>query len=200
MGHFLKILASFGLIITNLQAKDLGVYGNVFPILETSLLEYIKGKMKNLSEDDLVRLQTELQDKYIKRISEPPSVGLLACKSYRCFYYDPTICTSSDIKDYEGKIIVAKGTSYNPLKVFALNETLLFFDGENPKHLEWAKKQNQGKWILTNGKPIDLEKAENRPVYFDQMGKISKQLGIQAIPAQVVQEDLRLKIEEVPCL
>jgi len=199
MGHFLKILVSFGLAITSLHAKDLGIYGNVFPILETSLLEYIKGRMKKLSEVDLERLQAELQTKYIKRITEPHPVGLLACKSYRCFYYDPTICSSSDIKDTEGKIIVAKGTSYNPLTTFSLSESLLFFDGENPKHLEWAK-QHQGKWILTNGKPIELENAENRPVYFDQMGKISKQLGIMSIPALVSQDDLKLKIEELPCL
>jgi conjugal transfer pilus assembly protein TraW len=35
-------------------------------------------------------------------------------------------------------------------------------------------------------------------VYFDQGGMLTKKLGIQHVPASVTQEDLHLRIEEVP--
>lgn len=200
MSNFLtKILIFQALIIGTSNAKDLGIYGHTFPILEKSLSQYLQDKIKNLSEKDRLDIQKKIQDQYISKIKQPKALNLPEAKISRIFYYDPTIYSLTDIKNIEGEIVVPKGTSYNPLKTISLNENLLFFDGSNLKHLAWAK-QNSGKWILTKGKPIDLEESEKRAVFFDQMGKISNQLGILSIPARVSQEDLKLKIEEIPCL
>lgn len=198
MAYFLRALFLVSVLSCTLNAKDLGTYGHTYPIIEKSLLDHIKEKIGQLSKDESEEILEKLQTRYIELITQPRSVGLKECQKTRVAYYDPSICLFEDIKDADGKVIIPKGTSYNPLSVTALREDLLFFDGSNPKHVAWAK-ENQGKWILTNGKPIELEISENRPVYFDQMGTISKKLGIKAIPAKVSQENMKLRIEEMPC-
>lgn len=180
------------------SAKDLGSYGQTFPIMEKSLLQYLKERLQSLSENDLINMQKYIQKQYVQKITHPIPVKLSEAKIYRQFHYDPTICSFNEIKNRKGEVIVPIGKCYNPLENVTLSEELLFFDGTNPKHMNWAK-QNQGKWILTKGAPIEIENSEKKAVYFDQMGKITSQFGIKCIPAKVSQDGLRLKIEEIPC-
>lgn len=191
------ILSNF--VFFSLSAKDLGVYGHTFPIIEKSLLEYLKDKFQTLSDKDLDLINQRIQTEYVRKITQPLSLGLPETKTYRCFFYDPTIYASKTIHDKNGKVIIPKGKRYNPLETIKLSGDLLFFDGENPKHIEWAQKNN-GKWILTNGSPIALEKSLEIPVYYDQKGKITQQIGIKSIPAKVSQFGNQLKIEEFPCM
>jgi len=197
-----NFLRKFGilllLLIGTLEGKDLGVYGHVFPVVETNLLKYLKDKIENLSEEDLQSVQKKIQEKYILSITKPNSLNLSEAKTYSVYYYDPTIIVQNEIKDKYGKIIVPLGKRQNPLETGSLKEDLLIFDGSNLKHLSWAKSK-KGKWILTGGKPLEIEKVENKPVYFDQKGILTKKLGINAVPARVSQEGFRLKIEEIPC-
>lgn len=194
----IKILIVSNLLIFSLTAKDLGVYGHTFPVIEKSLLQYIKDKFQGFSENEIDLINKRIQSEYVSKIANPLSVGLPETETYRCFFYDPTIYASKTIIDKKGTIIVPKGKRYNPLDTINLSEDLLFFDGKNQKHIEWAQK-NKGKWILTNGSPIDLEKSLKRPVYYDQMGKITLQMGIKSIPAKVSQLGSKLKVEEIQC-
>lgn len=198
MATFLKFLVVSNLLIFNLNAKDLGVYGHTFPIIEKSLLQSIKDKFQGLSEKEVDLVNKRIQFEYVSKIIHPLSLGLPEAKTYRCFFYDPTVYASKTIQDKNGNVIVQKGKHYNPLEAINLSEDLLFFDGNNSKHIEWAQK-NKGKWILTNGSPIDLEKSLEKPIYFDQRGKITQKIGIESIPAKVSQHGNKLKIEEIPC-
>ena len=51
--------------------------------------------------------------------------------------------------------------------------------------------------ILVGGSYIDLMKAWNTPVYYDQEGTLVRKLGITGVPAIVSQEGSRLRIDEV---
>ena len=145
-------------------------------------------------------MHIQVRDQYVSRFNNPCSVeGLKEAKVYRSFYIDPTICTDQEIKDHEGHVIVSKGTCINPLESVFHLDALLFFDGSNPRHLEWARNQNQlVKWVLTKGKPMEVEEKESHPVYFDQFGVLVKKFGIKHLPARVSKDGLKLKIEEFP--
>lgn len=79
-----------------------------------------------------------------------------------------------------------------------LTKWILFIDGENEAHVKWALSQPlNSKIILIQGRPLTLEERHERHFYFDQLGLITKKLGITQIPARVTQERDRLKIEEL---
>jgi conjugal transfer pilus assembly protein TraW len=103
-----------------------------------------------------------------------------------------------DIKDHKGQTIVKAGTVLNPLNHVSWGQPLLFLNGEDPAQITWAKRHAQtAKWILTQGKPLQLEEELQKRIYFDQGGKLIERFKIQQLPARVSQEKLRLLVEEI---
>jgi conjugal transfer pilus assembly protein TraW len=197
---FIGWLYSLSAMMNTLEAKDLGIYGHVFPIEEEDLLKVFKDKVNELSKEELETVRNKVKSHYCSQFQNPqPIQGLKDATVYRVFYVDPTICSDRDIRGHEGKVVVPKGKCINPLETVVHLDALLFFDASNPQHVEWAKTQNQlVKWVLVKGKPFELEEKENHPVYFDQFGTLVKKFGITYLPAKVSQEGLQLKIEEFP--
>ena len=78
---------------------------------------------------------------------------------------------------------------------------MLFIDGDETAQIDWALGQARGergaKLILVKGAPLELMKAQQRRVYFDQGGKLVGHFGIGAVPAIVEQQGRRLRISEV---
>lgn len=179
-----------GYLNFSLQAKDFGVHGKTFLIAEEDLLDYIKKRIKATDSQ-------AIQKHYENAFQNPSPVQNLAiAQTETVHYFDPTIVAKIDVKDNQGKIIVKKGSSYNPLDYGPLSQDLLFFDGEQASHIQWAKNQSQeAKWILVKGKPFELGEQENRAVFFDQFGLLTTKLSIKEIPSKVTQEGKRLKIE-----
>lgn len=111
---------------------------------------------------------------------------------------DLTFRVDRDIQDTKGTLIAKKGTMVNPLERIQLSSGLLFFDGSKESHLAWARQQTGDfKWILVDGKPIEIEEKEKRPVYFDQKGAYTSRFQIKNIPAKVIQKGKHLLIEEI---
>lgn len=180
-------------IFSNTYCSDLGIQGTVYKIEEENLLEYILAKTEKITLPN----QEELRKKQIETFKKPQRIELGEASENKVYFFDPTVRVQEDIKDEKGLIVVKKGTIFNPLKTVSLNYDLIFFDGTNKEHLQWAKGNPTAKWILVNGDPIELENELNRPIYFDQAGAITKKLKIQNIPAKVSQKGLNLKIEEI---
>jgi len=193
------ILAGLLFLLSSLEAKDFGTYGHVFQIEEEDLLVWLQNKSKTLSKEEGEVVQEKIRDHYVSVIQKPHAVTLSQAARYRVTYLDPTIFADRDILDHEGNFVVKKGTCFNPCVTLTHLDALLFFDAENLEHLKWAKLQKGlVKWILTHGKPLELEDQENRPVYFDQFGILVEKFGITHLPAKVSKEGSRLKIEEIP--
>jgi conjugal transfer pilus assembly protein TraW len=183
--------------ISSLSAKDFGVYGERFPIQENDLLEVLRKRISASSSEQTLE---DVKELYVKGITHPARLSIVTdAQNYRRFDFDPTVVAQQDISDAEGKVIIPKGASVNPLKLVSMDQGLLFFDGSNEKQLEWARGQDSSsKWILIGGSPFDLSDTESRPVFFDQRGVLVKKLRIMAVPARVTQSDLKLCIEELP--
>ena len=103
----------------------------------------------------------------------------------------------SEAIEYRGFFFEPGGHTGHLAGVFPL-EPLLFFDGTNLDHIEWAQRQESAKWVLVAGNPIEVEERTGRTVFFDQMGVLSRQFGIEKVPSKVSQQGGKILVEEIP--
>lgn len=190
------------LFTTSLHAKDYGVHGHTFEIIEPDLLKQITGRLQGLEDSGKLAEHNEtLKKRAQESVRRPkPVTGISKALKPRIFYYDPSITVPYDLKDHKDKTFHKAGTKVNPLSHRPMTKSLIFIDGDDPKQVTWALStftEFNVKIILTSGSPFDLMEAHDRPIYFDQEGRITKKLGIKAVPARVTQEGLKLKIEEM---
>lgn len=190
-------------VINTVYAKDLGVVGDVYDILEEDLLQTIENRYHTMKESgEWQKLQAGWQKQVVQYADRPtPVKSVSTTLAARTFSFDPSITLSHDVLDAEGHVIAASGTTVNPLKMLGLHKTLLFIDADDDRQLIWAKKQDKAlqgktKWILVKGSVSEASKAISAPVYFDQGGKLVNHFNIKHVPAKLYQEDLHLKIEE----
>ncbi len=183
----------------NAQARDLGTVGHTFKIIEEDLLESIQAKLKSLEEDgSLASHQASVQEKMLASLQRPEAVeGLIKTKNPRSFTYDPSIRVPFDLKDHTNTVFVKAGTIVNPLETHRFSTKWIFIDGDDKSQVQWALKQAPCKMILVKGAPFDLSEYYSKAFYFDQGGKLVQKFGIRQVPAQIVQKDKRLSIEEI---
>lgn len=201
---FPKIALSVALFACSsvLLARDLGVVGPVYPIAEQDMLQTIEQRLTALEESgELARLEDDAKARYQAYVERPEGVRLPRATQNRTYYVDPSLTVPYDIKDHEGRIIHPAGTTINPLDYMTLSKQLLFFDGDDPVQVEWARAMVDGdplhiKPILTDGPVLALMKEWQVRLYFDQRGQLVEQFGIQAVPVTLSQDGIRLRVVE----
>ncbi len=187
-------------------AKNLGVHGVLHPLDEEDPIALIQQKLKKMEEKgELKKHNLHIQKRTKESVERPsPVEGISKATKSRRFTYDPTFTVAKDIKDHKGRVIHAKGTKINPLETVSMTENLIFIDGDDRQQKEWVlKKHKKGKvrLILVKGAPLALSEELGIPVYFDQGGLITKQLGIKHVPATVSQSNFSgEKTEKSLCL
>jgi conjugal transfer pilus assembly protein TraW len=191
----MSILICFGSFAA---IRDLGKHGEVFEIAEKSLLEVIQERLSGMEkEGKLEELNNLFAEKVKKKVLNPtPVEGIVNTVNEREFFFDPSIFEADDITDHEGNIIVKGGTTLNPLDHVDWGRPLIFINGKDEKQVAWALKQ-EGKLVLTNGSPFELNEKHNFWFYFDQGGALTEKFGISQVPAIVSQEGKMLKISEI---
>lgn len=202
---FPKIALSVALFACSsvLLARDLGVVGPVYPIAEQDMLQTIEQRLEALAESgELARIEDDAKTRYRAYVERPEGVQLPRATKNRTYYVDPSLTVPYDIKDHEGRIIHPAGTTVNPLDYITLSKQLLFFDGDDPGQVEWARSMIDGdplhiKPILTNGPVLALMKKWQVRLYFDQRGQLVERFHIQRVPALVANDGSRLKVMEL---
>jgi len=191
------------LVHSSVFAKDLGVYGETFPIEEKDFKEVIFEKLHLMQQNGEM---DKLKEKFIRDVKahaiRPSSVrGLTTTQMPQTFYYDPTYTAKENITDEKGKIIIKAGTKANPLDTVTLRSAMLFFNADDSRQINWVKqeikKHNLVKIILVQGNVKKTSELLNERIYFDQAGSISQKLGIKHIPCVVTQAGRRLEIKEI---
>ena len=184
--------------------SDLGVIGPTYAISEPHLLEDIQQKLRAKERSgELQRLMEDARRRGIATVRKPPPVeGLQATRQTRSFHVDPSFVLERNITDDQGRLLFAAGTRKNPLEVVSLSKRLLFFDARDRRQLaqaqQLARQHGAGlKLILTGGSYLELMKAWQVRVYYDQQGTLTRRLGIRQVPALVSQEGLRLRVDEL---
>jgi conjugal transfer pilus assembly protein TraW len=198
------ILAALVAFCGAARAEHLGVIGPVYPIAEPDLLQVILGRLREAqASGKLDALQREAQARARRAIEEPdPVTTVTKTTTPRSFHFDPSLTVPYAVTDAEGTVIVAPGTTVNPLDTVSLSKRLLFIDArdaEQVRRAEAIRAAHAGKLkvILTGGSYLDLMRRWHLPVYFDQHGHLTDKLGIRHVPAIVTQEGQRLRIDEL---
>ena len=182
------------------SAKDLGVWGEVWPIEEPDLLAQVETALEGMeASGELARMNEDARARARERLEAPPPVpGIVPATQPRTWLYDPAVVVQEDIVGPGGIPIAPAGTRIEPLAHRPLTQTLLFIDGRRRAEVDWALAQvAPTRIILLSGRPFDLARAHARVFYFDQGGTLAERFGIGATPARIRQERLRLRIEEV---
>jgi conjugal transfer pilus assembly protein TraW len=182
----------FWIFMSWAQAQDMvvdhGVCGALFEIVEEDMITVLKGKLQALKESGrLEEVQQAFQEKAKNQLTHPPVVsGLKETDLERQWTHDPTLLITSDIKNHQGNILAKKGERINPLHTLKPSQGLLFIDGDDPSHRDWAKNHYaQYIIVLVRGSPVELEKEVGVPIYFDQGGYLCATYHIQHIPARI---------------
>jgi conjugal transfer pilus assembly protein TraW len=204
------IISTIYLLFNNeAQAKDLGVYGEVWEIKEQNIVDYIKSQ---ITEDKADKINKEFVSQTKKHINRPKSVdGITNTLEHKVHYYNPEITLTKDILDHQGTIMHRKGTKVNPLDHQTFTRQLLFINGDNKQQIKYAvatyrKVGYDLKIVLTKGSPIELMKVYNNSTkqnnlqirfYFDQEGKLTQTFGIETVPTLVKKEGRLMKVEAI---
>lgn len=198
--RWVYLLSFIGFIFpAQAEILDLGAYGALFDIKEEDIQHVILKRLRALeATGGLEKHQREIAERVQKTLNRSRRVkGIHKTIKARTFIYDPTLVVKKDIYLPDGRVMHKKGARVNPFDHVDLGQTLLFLDGEDEEQVKWAESQKgRATWILVKGRPFELEKKMSHPIYFDQFGKITTQLGIQQVPARVKQEGKVLRIEE----
>ena len=203
-----RCLAVVGAIIPPLSsacAEDLGVIGPVYAIVEKDLLAFIEGRLRaKEASGELAAIRREATDAARNSVEHPKPVASVGkATRLRTYYFDPSVVVPAAITDDTGKVLIAAGTTVNPLDMVSLSKPLYFFDARDPRQVREARAvidahRGQVKLILTGGSYMDLMRRWKLRVYYDQQGALVRQLGILAVPALVSREGKRLRIDELP--
>lgn len=186
------------------MARDLGTIGPTYPIREKNFLEFIQQRLlEKQRSGELAKLEEQARLRGVESVQNPkPVAGLGPAQSARTFYYDPTFTLDRNVLDDKGQLLFAAGTRKNPLEVVSLSKRLLFFDARDERQRARARELidrygGKVKPILVGGSYLDLMKAWQVPVYYDQEGLLTKRFGIAHVPAIVSQDGMRLRIDEL---
>ena len=183
------------------SAKDLGVRGATWPIVEPDLLVEIESRLLHMQQSgDFARLQDEARDRARRALEEPdPVPGIAPAREQRARLFDPAIAVAQDIRTPDGVLIAAAGMRVNPLEHLPLTRDLIFIDGRREAEIAWALAHDRpGKIVLLAGRPLDLMRRHRRPVFFDTGGRLATRFGISATPTLIEQDGARLRLTEFP--
>ncbi|MBU0744901.1 MAG: type-F conjugative transfer system protein TraW [Gammaproteobacteria bacterium] len=202
--NYIRFLLFLSLFITELsQAKNLGVWGAMFPIAEQDIKEFIYKRLNQMQQNGELE---KIKKKFIRNVKNhtlrpAPVSGLTTTDRPKTFYYDPIYILDKNIEDEKGKIIAKAGTTINPLDTIKLHSVLFFLNADDKRQIAWAlenvKKHDYVKYILVQGNIKDAGKVLSDRIYFDQHGIITRKLGVMHIPCVVKQEGKKLQVQEI---
>lgn len=188
---------------TQVVANDLGVVGPLHGIQEKDLIDVITGRFKQMEKTgELAKKQEEYKNRVVNSLENPkPVPGISPTQTARVKYFDPSWTLDRDVRDQNGNLMFRRGTRVNPLDYQGYSGRMVFVDGSNQKHMQFALQQLKtvpnAKIVLVAGKPLDLMRRLQVRLYYDQTGTLSKRLGITHVPSVVSQESKRLRIDEI---
>ena len=206
MNRALESVAIVALLSVSLtsatRARDHGVVGQAFPIIEPDLMATMEAKLERLqASGGIDRMNTEFARRAEARVRRPkPVAGISAATEARTWAYDPTIIIERDVQDQKGNYIARAGQSVNPLDFTAVRQALVFVNGDSKAEMDWATSQYsdlKAKIILVNGSPIEEMTARQRRFYFDQEGRLTGKPGVRHTPAVAVQDGRVMKLTEI---
>ena len=195
-------------------SEDLGSTNKGLAPLDPDARETMKNIIRQKEKSgELAQFWNNYRDKSIEGIKHPAPLGIASNYSVSSKLFDLRFVMNQDYKDQNGKVIVAKGTVVEPLKINPLKEGLIFIDGRDPAQVNYAIREGRKyplRIVLTAGSAYDLRVkykgqdwngSPNIPFYFDQKKMIITQLGrlyninINSVPAKLTQQGTQMRVD-----
>ncbi len=200
----LVLLFTVSSAISNTYAKDYGVQGATYPVVEKDFVQEIQSRLKVMEKNgQLAKFQNDVKKQMVNGVNRPKAIaGITKTPEAKSWVFDPSVSVKHDLADQNGRVFYRAGSSVNPLDHISLTKTLLFIDGDDKDQINWALKQDKikkgkTKIILVKGAIIELMKEKKVRFYFDQNGVLTQKFQIKHVPAKVEQEGKKLRISEV---
>ena len=196
-----RVLMSLCLVSNLVVAKDIGNYGQVFPVIEEDIRQVIFKRLHELeATGELKRHQREIVERVSAHVLRPSPIGLSTTTTPETYHIDPSIMLVNDVFSPEGVLIAKAGTRINPFERVQLSKALFFFNADDAMQVAWIRNHYKDyqhvKFILTGGNIRESAELLGR-VYFDLDGLITSQLQIKHVPAVASQDGLLWKIQEI---
>lgn len=193
---------ALGILAFPAEARDYGVAGQTFVIVEPDLLATIEARLRRLeASGGIARANAGFARAAEARVRRPAPVGgLSAATANRGWTFDPAVTLERDVRDAKGNVLARSGQAVNPLDFVTLRGSLVFIDGDDPGQLAWALARFRpldDKIILVGGAPLDAMSRWRRRFYFDQGGRLTTKFGITHVPAVATQAGKVLHLTEV---
>jgi conjugal transfer pilus assembly protein TraW len=165
----------------NVQAKDLGRVGPVYPIIEESLTLPKNGNDRQPNPLGPMTLPT----------------ASVETKQF----LDLTYTVPWEIADAEGNIVYPKGYRYNPLTNRRFR-TMIIIDGSKPKQLDWAEHREGAtdpmtRIVITQGDLAAVSRRFKRRIY-RLHPQVAERFGIETVPTIVQQKGAVLAVTSTP--
>lgn len=191
------------LFCTCAHADMLDSVGPTYAIAEPDMLAVLESRLVSMRQSgELERRQREYRDRILRQVESPSvAVELPAAATRSSHFFDPAYIAPTEIRDHGGKVVVAKGARINPLELVGWSRQLLFVDGRHADQVALAERLSRDPLIrpvLTAGSYTRLMRRWQRQVYFDQGGRLVRRFVISALPARVLQDGARLRIDQIP--
>lgn len=184
-------------------ARDLGVIGPTYPVRERNIVELIQERLaEKQASGEIDGIHQHMADQAVSYVKRPPGRSLPRANEYRASSFSPVYVLDRDIRDATGKLLFAKGTTVNPLRIKPLTKILCFIDGDDEMQVQWLIKtcsaEPKNKMILVAGNYQALADRLDMRLYFDQQAVLVDKFSIRALPAIVKQQGQELYVEEIP--
>ena len=182
------------LLSSSVCAKDLGVVGQVYPIIEKSAIEEMEERAAKVDWKKLLSKVKPENYRPANKASLPraikPGTRLV----------DMAYTLEMDIPDGKGGILYPKGYTFNPLDYIAYPKTLVVINAEDSAQLKWFKSSEFAKRIdvtllITDGPFVDVIKSMNRPAFYADSRMVAK-FDIRALPSVVRQSGRFMEVRE----
>lgn len=126
------------------HAKDYGVQGQAWPIIEINMTQLL---VESASKVDWNTVNTKLAKSSKHYVSGLPPHDLPGVSKTQTVWFDPAITLSADIKipvkqpdgKYAWMVMYKKGTRVNPLKVEHPVTAMFFFNGKDAAQAKFAE-------------------------------------------------------------
>lgn len=184
---------------------DFGVKGDVVEIAERDLIEVMKEKVAAI---DWEKKKEAALTRYWER---QQFIELPRATEQRVRSIDPSIYITDDIKDAQGKVIVAQGTKINPLEKLPFTQALVIFDPLDSKQVQAVdsrlnklmKEYSRVTLIVTRFDRSDGWKSyKNITDHFDMpvfnlTNDVKSRFEIQYVPSIVTADKSAFIVEEI---
>jgi conjugal transfer pilus assembly protein TraW len=194
----LVTLSAWLLLFPPVYGKDLGRYGQSYPIREGDAI--VEMQQRAAAVDWAKVFDKRKIEKKVKDYRPAGLRRLPATKENQVRAVDMTYSTEFDIPDGKGGVLYPRGYTFNPLDYIFLPTTLVFIDGAEKSQIEWFRSSAYASSInvmlmLVHGPYWDLMESLERPVFYADE-QMTRRFGVRTVPSVVVQNGRMMNVHE----